>query len=309
MTHELPYRYQVYGLALHSNLELPELLPLTDATLPVVRIEVGPTPEALTPEQAHRGWQITPEHLLHRVRHIARYLITGTDHITVELLPDADPAEARVFLLGSVLGVLLIRRGSYPLHAGVVAVDGRGVAFTGASGAGKSTLTAQLRDCGFPVLTDDICALNLGSGEALAQPGFPRMKLWRDSLEGVAHTPGELVRDLMRHDKFHVPLGGEFLSHALPLRAIYVLETGEDIRIEPLDAMASLVAVSRNVYRPHLVERMGLRATNLEQCRAILASVKAWRLVRPMDFSRSRDVLAALEAHWQTRRAAFEGQG
>jgi hypothetical protein len=150
------------------------------------------------------------------------------------------------------------------------------------------------------VLTDDICALTLGSNDVLAHPGFPRMKLWRDSLEGVDHSPGELVRDLMRWDKFHIPLGGSFTPQTLPLQNIYALETGDDIRIEAMDAMAGLLSVSRNVYRPHLVERMGLRQTNFQQSRTILESVQVWRMVRPKDFDRSQEVLAALERHWRS---------
>ena len=50
---------------------------------------------------------------------------------------------------------MMKRRGRFPLHAGCVARDGRGVLLAGTSGAGKSTLTAALVADGWDFLSDD----------------------------------------------------------------------------------------------------------------------------------------------------------
>ena len=48
------------------------------------------------------------------------------------------------------------RKGRFPLHAGCVAREGRGVLLAGTSGSGKSTLTAALVTDGWDFLTDDM---------------------------------------------------------------------------------------------------------------------------------------------------------
>ncbi len=47
------------------------------------------------------------------------------------------------------------RRGRFPLHAGCVAKEGRGLLLAGTSGSGKSTLTAALVRDGWDFLSDD----------------------------------------------------------------------------------------------------------------------------------------------------------
>jgi len=51
---------------------------------------------------------------------------------------------------------LMKRRGRFPLHAGCVAKQGRGLLLAGMSGSGKSTLTAALVAAGWDFLTDDM---------------------------------------------------------------------------------------------------------------------------------------------------------
>jgi len=60
------------------------------------------------------------------------------------------------------------RRGRFPLHAGCVARDGRGVLLAGTSGAGKSTLTAALVADGWDFLTDDMVFVTRQAGEMWA---------------------------------------------------------------------------------------------------------------------------------------------
>lgn len=58
------------------------------------------------------------------------------------------------------------RRARFPLHAGCVARDGRGVLLAGMSGSGKSTLTAALVRDGWDFLSDDTVFLVRQAGAA-----------------------------------------------------------------------------------------------------------------------------------------------
>jgi hypothetical protein len=60
------------------------------------------------------------------------------------------------------------RKGLFPLHAGCVAREGRGVLLVGMSGSGKSTLTAALVADGWDFLTDDMVFVARQAGATLA---------------------------------------------------------------------------------------------------------------------------------------------
>jgi hypothetical protein len=76
------------------------------------------------------------------------------------LLTGADPEQAALGLLLSVLPLSLPLFGLEPMHASAVAADGRALLLLGASGAGKSTLASHLAGLGWRFLADDACAID-----------------------------------------------------------------------------------------------------------------------------------------------------
>ena len=75
-----------------------------------------------------------------------------------DALTDADAAS---YLAGYVLAFVLRLRGSVPLHASAVAIDGRALLFVGDSWAGKSSTAAAFSILGYPVLADDIVRIDV----------------------------------------------------------------------------------------------------------------------------------------------------
>ena len=67
--------------------------------------------------------------------------------------------DACTYLLGPVMGFVLRLHGVVCLHASAVALGDRAFAIAGLPGAGKSTTAAAFASAGFPVLSDDIVAL------------------------------------------------------------------------------------------------------------------------------------------------------
>lgn len=78
-----------------------------------------------------------------------------------DVAPEAGtpPQDIAIFIIGTVFGLLLHQREQVVLRASAARVGGKAVLFCGASGAGKSPLAAALAQCGYPLITDDVCAL------------------------------------------------------------------------------------------------------------------------------------------------------
>ncbi len=88
----------------------------------------------------------------------------------------AGSAVARCF--GAPLSLALEREGTYLLHAGALALDGRAIALVAPSGGGKSTLAAAARSStgGLSFVADDMLPVCFASApEAL--PRFPQLKI------------------------------------------------------------------------------------------------------------------------------------
>ncbi|WP_413204793.1 hypothetical protein [Rhodospirillum sp. A1_3_36] len=180
----------------------------------------------------------------------------------IEPAEGADAHDVRVFLLGSVVGVLCHQRGLFALHASAVRLDGRAVMISGVSGAGKSTLSAALGQRGLPMVADDVVAIDCHApGGAQVFPAFPVRKLTPDAMEELAIDPKGLVINRRGQPKYLVPALGGFDTMPLPLLAVYIIRrvrgrlpagiTG----LEPAEAVAHL---DQNIYR----RGIGLKVTS-----------------------------------------------
>jgi hypothetical protein len=250
--------YRVFGLKVRSEIPLPELIGDDAAGEPdicIVRGTVGASP-ALGDLQVNGGAAtlLIPEVAQYRIEHGCR--------ITVDAAAGAPEANVRLYLLGSAFGALLHQRRLLLLHANGVEVDGRAIAFSGESGAGKSTLAAWFHDHGYRVLADDVCAVDMASGEQpLVRPGIARLRLWREVLTHTGREPGDYQQSFVGDatlDKFDVPLRNVVKStSAFPLAAICLLERGDSPHVERIGGVAAVEAVYANTYRGRFITKVG----------------------------------------------------
>jgi hypothetical protein len=293
-----PHRYRLFGLTLQSAIPLPELAPLAAGGDPDVVIACG---AVALPEGGPRpvgGLRVTEGGGVIRVKGVARYGIWGGARITIDPEPAVAAHNIRLFLLGSAMGALLHQRGIVPLHANAIDLDGRAIAFMGRSGSGKSTLAAAFHDAGWHVLSDDVCAVTQGDGGFLAQPGIPRLRLWRDAIERSGRTVEEHPRAFDDVDKYTVGIAGE-AGGAVPLAALYVLAApgGDDFAIRRLSGGEAINALMANTYRGAFVKLVGDSHRHFETCIALAGKVPVFELARPWDGARVAETVARIEAH------------
>ncbi len=187
--------------------------------------------------------------------------------------------DALVYLLGFVLSFVLRLRGVVCLHASAVAIGDRAVAFIGEPGAGKSTTAAAFAAAGYPVLTDDVLALNLSQPAPLAQPGLQRMNLTPDSAQALLGSTDALHKLAPTWDKWCVDLtNGPFRreSRALPLMAIYHLADRRPALpgpvIAPLAGHAALTTLVAHTFANKVLDAT-MRAHEFDVLTQVLACV------------------------------------
>jgi hypothetical protein len=163
--------------------------------------------------------------------------------------------DASTYLLGPVLGYILRIRGTTALHASAVSVNDRAIALVGPPEMGKSTLAAALVRRGFPLLSEDVCALRATTDDFEVIPGYPLIRLWPSAVEALFGRSDALPPLTPNWDKRGWPLQSddvEFCSEPRPLRAIFVLGwdgLAESPRIEEIAAGRAFIELVANSYK------------------------------------------------------------
>jgi hypothetical protein len=287
--------YRLFGLVLRSEIALPELREGSgdpDVVISLGKVEGRPETEWVM------GLAPVPGGGVVEVRDIGRFGIGGGNRIVVDPEPGVSDRNIRMYLLGSAIGALLHQRRMLPLHANAIALGDRAIAFAGRSGAGKSTLAAAFHDRGCPLLSDDICVLTRdGAGKVEAQPGIPRVRLWRDAVERSGRDAETLDPAFDGTAKYVLPVAEGHAEHPLPLAAIYILAEAEDFAIRPLNGVSAAKALALNTYRGAYVPVIGDPAVHFENCLRVAREVPVFLLDRPWDEARVAETVDRVEAH------------
>lgn len=278
--------YRCYGLALLSEIPLPELVPGDPEREPdsaAIRILNRPVPPEGLPDS---GRQLGPylwanqDELWLRVPGVARYWVRNGQEILIDAEAGVDEDSVRVFLLGSALGALLFQRGLLVLHGNAIRVGDQCLVCVGPSGAGKSTLAAGFLKRGYGILADDVVPVD---SECRALPGFPRIKLWRDAADALSIDTHPLRRIRPQLEKFNVPLDRQDLGQGLPVRWVYILKSHEqpDFRFEPIRGMARFLPLRNNTYRVRFLEGLALKGAHLALCGTLAGRIRLASITRP----------------------------
>src|SRR4051812_25201168 len=194
------FDYQLFGLTVRSEIQLPELFLTTGKVDPDVTIRRA----SFTEVTSEPGLQADRSGLVLTIPDVARYRIEGGREIVVDSGPEVPERNVRLYLLGSAFGALLHQRGLLPLHANAIEVEGKAVAFMGASGSGKSTLAAWFHDRAHRIVADDVCVLRFDElGGAMAQPGLPRLRLWDEALEATGRNAADFSRSYVGDESYN----------------------------------------------------------------------------------------------------------
>jgi hypothetical protein len=273
------HRYQAFGLRIHSELELPELAEArSDDTSPDVTVCLGDVGEIPGGDGDWVRWEAEPDRVRMCYAGVCRVDVRGGGEIVVEELED--PETSHIYVVGPALAMALAQRGEHVLHASAVAIEGRAVAFAGFSGGGKSTLAAALHDRGFPLVADDVVAVRVRDGRAIAVPGYPQQKLWPAAAGALGLDVGRLPRVYPEIDKRVRRLSEDFDTSALELSAVLVLSEGPEVALEPMSGAAAALELVRHSYDLPATHTFAAPA-NLEAAARVAEAVPVARLRRP----------------------------
>jgi hypothetical protein len=283
------YKYWGFGLLISSEIEFPELMPVTFPYADVtVTIDVIPVIHAsATFNTGQIRYDLNDSELIFTVSGTAAYYVANGDRIIIA--PLADHVEVRVirmFVLAGAMAGILQQRKQVPLHAGGIVADGGLTLISGPSGAGKSTTLAGLKEKKHQLFTDDITVLKFlpDDGHIRGVASYPMLKLWEQSLQTLQlHDRSFPVMPGM--EKYGLFFHEHFDTRQYPVRKIILLATADidSVRHEQLSGSTAFTQVVQHIYKPVLFRQPAVRATCFRMISAITRQAETHLVTRPLD--------------------------
>lgn len=284
------YYYSVFNQSIASELSIPEFLTSEHTPDIFFKFDTITTPN-LNPEGPVRVIGAMGEGIFLHWSGIGSFLVERGDSVTISPVQGADEAMLRLVLTGPVLGVLLHQRGFRVFHAAVVHALQRdeAIAFLARKGGGKSTMLGAMCSRGYELMSDDILALSSEEDRLIAASAFPHTKLWKESAAVLGQDFHNLTESVPGFDKQGRIAEDCFYPSPAPLRSVFILDYGDEVRIDRLSGKEALMAVLPHWYGAHfegqLLDLFG-RNEHFLQCTELIRSLPVYRLIRPESLER-----------------------
>jgi hypothetical protein len=217
--------------------------------------------------------------------------------------------DTATYLLGPIMGFLLLLRGLVCLHASAIAIDRRAIALVGPAGSGKSTTAAAFSDRGFSVLAEDVVTLDDRRDDrgdrVLVRPAYPCIRLWPASVKALYGSESHLPKLTPNWEKCYLDLTArpeQFQQEALPLAGIYLLDERRDLAgapfVEPVGRAEGLMSLVANTYATKLMDKQ-MRAREFELLTRVLNHVPLRRVTPHTDPARIPQLCARILKDFQ----------
>ncbi len=296
----MPYRCSIYGLGVVANKIIPGV-PASPTAPDDVCISFGSLPSWLPEVSAtqietyvadYKDDCGNPVLRVFRVLEGGYYRFCYADR--TEFLVDQHGAEiwaqwpepltledAATYLLGPIMGFVMLLRGIVCLHASAIAIGDKAIALVGPAGSGKSTTAAAFSERGYSILAEDVVTLDDRDDHFLVRPAYPCIRLWPAAVKALYGTETHLPRLTPNWDKCYLDLSERFHRQPLQLAAIYQLGERSDVStapfVAPVEKSVGLMSLVANTYATKLMNKQ-MRAREFELLTRVLNKVPLRRV-------------------------------
>lgn len=318
----MPYRCSIYGLGVVANSAIPGV-PLSTTASADLRISFGSLPAWLQEvsdtqietsyiadyksecgEPALRVFRVLDgQYYRFRYADETEFVIdkAGTE-VWAEWRAPLTLEDTSTYLLGPVMGFVMLLRGVVCLHASAVAIGGQAIALLGPAGSGKSTTAAAFAERGYSVLAEDVVTLDDRGDQFMVRPGYPCIRLWPAAVKALYGSETHLPKLTPNWDKCYLDLSDNFQREPLRLAAIYLLGERRHDAVAPfvqaLDRSEGLMSLVANTYATKLMDKQ-MRAREFELLTRVVSTVPVRRVTPHADPSLIHELCTRIMADFK----------
>ena len=283
------YHYWAYGLKIYSEIEFPEMLPISANAQSDVELKLGIVDKVgMHPKGFYSAsMDITPDEYRLIIKDIVKFHVIAGKKIVMEVSEGASWDMVRLFCLSNAFAALLHQRKLIPLHAAALLKNDKLVMILGDSGVGKSTTMAGLLSYDLAPYSDDVCVpVESADGQWLFYSSYPMMKFWRSTLEleGIQIKADRQIRPDM--EKFGTYFHDQFDISPKKPAAIFVLKkvlTSDSLNLSRVNGMKLFQHLESNAYRAEYINASDLKKQHFHFFTSIAQQVPCYLLERSAD--------------------------
>ncbi len=286
--------YRAFDLTIHSEIPLPELVPLPDEGIHTPDIRVIRSVIEFPPlEQTaiHRRGVMAcsgsaPDGSIYmQWEGIAGFRAIDGHTLQVDSYTD-DPSLLSLFTVSEALGCTLFQRGLLLLHASSVQVGEEAFCFMGEPGAGKSTTASAFVKHGAKLLSDDLTAIAFDKhNRPYVLPAYPQLKIWENTVLGLDFDPARLSPVSEGINKFALIPDLDFPERPVPVAQIFFLHKARNRpALQAVQLTEAPVELVRHFpLATHLLQGQALQR-HFKQSIWCSTAASIWRMRRPKNF-------------------------
>ncbi len=296
--HKPFFYYSAYGLTIKSELALPELRSIQTVSQVDVTISLTKPSDTFNRENLQKDyWQATSSSFyMHLADIAADFHITDGNNICIETAADPANPDIHIHILGTCMGVLVQQKNILPLHASCISKGKECIIISGQSGAGKSTLAMALNKEGYPLLSDDICALHFSKKNIpYVYPSTPHIKIATDSANALRINTSNLNSIL---SKRIVPIDNRSAIQRHTIKAIFSIEQGnnDELKIRELRGLDKVAILVKNTYTtPEIIKYLGKTGRHFDQCCILAELLRVIQIKRTSSLSDLSDLISVIQ--------------
>lgn len=282
------YRYNLFGLSISSEIEIPQLLeePWNVDDKNLILIKYGKIPEEI--KNKNQVYHFEDRNNVYVfINKIANYSVHDGNLIIVEKNVESQENRVIAFLLSWVFGVLFIQRNLMIIHGSCVSNDKGAIVFAGESGMGKSTIAEVMKLKGYKYMSDDLSAIKIDKEEVYIKPSYPQGKLSKNTMIELGYDENnfKIVKKDDERERYYIPQNECFKAEKSKLVAICEIVIGdkEYVEIEEIRGTEVLSILLENLYSFWIEKYLGIRKEYFSQCLAVAKNIKVFRIKRPKD--------------------------
>lgn len=297
------FTYSAYNLRIDSEIFFPELVTSQEDSnrteqQPEVIIEQREINRSEI-ENANGGDRFVGNLEINKSRW-CKFLVEFGRKIVIEPTPGIAENILCPSILGPIFSVLLRQRGLLAIHASCVEINGEAVGFIGNSGWGKSTLANAFYNQGYPLLTDDVMAIQVNEASEthpITFPAYPYVKLLPDAAASLGYDFEKLNVIYSGLPKRHNQLSERFQRKPLPVKRIYALEkiAAPHHQVQAISSQDALVELIRHSRVTNLLTTPEFTSAHLRQCTQLIKKVPVYRLRRKKALDAIPDLIKLIQ--------------
>lgn len=295
----MKYYYRVYGLNIESTIEIPELETIKNDCNIDVRLSYGEVNDEIK-SLIEKGQcaKYDKKSMWFDIKDVAVYHIYNGDTVVIQPYEKALFKKIKLYILGSVMGMVLLQKNIVAIHGGGIVINGKGCIFTGQKGAGKSTITTALRKKGYKFIADDVCSID--SDTFSIHHGFGYQKLCEDAMANLGYNVDEFepFRGDLNVNKYMVPAFDEFIKEDAKLHAIFELAVGDvdKVEIEEILGAEKMNKLIDNIFRIEMLRYSGgIEPLYFKKCLDVAKNTKLYKITRPNDTFSVKEQIGLIE--------------